>query len=124
MASFQPPEYQAQEIPLSLNRSPMVGAVCSGTRFIVLVMLAGCGLLMVKEVLTTEPSGRTLPSLTITPFASTWATCEAGALGQTGVQAQISHWWFRKEPPKAAWKSLSAITYCWASLPSGILLAS
>src|SRR5689334_11082475 len=124
MASFQPPEYQAQEIPLSLSRSPMVGAVCSGTRFRVLVMLAGCGLLTVNEVLTTEPSGKTLPSLTMTPFASTWATCAVGALGHTGVQAQISHWWFRNEPPKAAWKLLSAMTYCWASRPSGMLVAS
>ena len=46
MASFQPPEYQAQEMPLSLRRSPMVGTVCSGTSWVVSVMLAGCGLLI------------------------------------------------------------------------------
>ena len=33
----------------------------------------------------------------------------AQSTGTTGVLAEISHWWFRNEPPKAAWKKLSAI---------------
>ena len=33
----------------------------------------------------------------------------AGAPGQTGDAAAISHWWFRNEPPKADWKKSSAI---------------
>ena len=28
-----------------------------------------------------------------------------------GVRAAISHWWLRNEPPNAAWKKLSAMTY-------------
>ena len=28
-----------------------------------------------------------------------------------GVCAAISHWWFRYEPPNAAWKKLSRIAY-------------
>ena len=31
--------------------------------------------------------------------------------GSTGEAAAISHWWFRNEPPNAAWKKLSAIAY-------------
>jgi hypothetical protein len=33
-----------------------------------------------------------------------------------GVCAEISHWWFRYEPPKADWKKRSAITYLGACL--------
>ena len=33
------------------------------------------------------------------------------AVLQTGEAAAISHWWFRNEPPKAAWKKLSRIAY-------------
>ena len=29
----------------------------------------------------------------------------------TGDAAAISHWWFRYEPPNAAWKKLSRIAY-------------
>jgi hypothetical protein len=32
LALDQPPEYQAQSIPAPLRRSPMVGAVCGGSR--------------------------------------------------------------------------------------------
>jgi len=28
-----------------------------------------------------------------------------------GAAAAIRNWWFRKEPPKAAWKKWSAMTY-------------
>ena len=62
--------------------------------------------------------------MTITPLASSCATFLAGAFGHCGVQAQISHMWLRNEPPNAEWKKLSAMVYCWASLPSGILAAS
>ena len=30
---------------------------------------------------------------------------------QTGDAAAISHWWFRNEPPNAAWKKSSRIAY-------------
>ena len=33
------------------------------------------------------------------------------APGKVGVAAAMSHWWFRNEPPKAAWKKSSAIAY-------------
>ena len=47
------------------------------------------------------------------PLASTteWKSVEPpsfAAPANTGVAAATSHWWFRKEPPKAAWKKLSA----------------
>jgi hypothetical protein len=44
------------------------------------------------------------------------AAAAVSALGYSGAQAQIRYWWFRKEPPKAPWKKLSARVYCWASL--------
>jgi hypothetical protein len=33
----------------------------------------------------------------------------AVAPGNVGLAAAISHWWFRNEPPNAAWKKRSAI---------------
>jgi hypothetical protein len=33
------------------------------------------------------------------------------APGKAGAAAAIRYWWFRYEPPKAAWKKWSAITY-------------
>ena len=38
--------------------------------------------------------------------------------------AQTSHMWFRNDPPNAAWKKLSASTNSFASMPSGMLVAS
>jgi hypothetical protein len=49
--------------------------------------------------------------LTIWPWASTLATKLLGAFSYRGLQAQISQKWLRKEPPKAAWKKLSASVY-------------
>jgi hypothetical protein len=52
--------------------------------------------------------------LTGIPFSST-TECRSSAPpsltapGHTGLRAAISHWWLRNEPPKAAWKKLSAI---------------
>src|SRR5579859_2660107 len=123
-ALFQPPEYHAHETFWSLRRSPMVGAVCSGTSRVLSVTLAGCGELIVYDVLMANPSGVTWPSLDITPFASSCARMLAGASGHVGAHAQIRNWWFRKEPPNAPWKKLSSMVYCWASLPSGMLVAS
>src|SRR4051812_25551558 len=42
------------------------------------------------------------------------------ALGYCGAQAQIRYWWFRNEPPKAAWKKLSANTYFCANLYNAV----
>ena len=37
--------------------------------------------------------------------------CIAGVgADMTGVRAAMSHWWFRNDPPNAAWKKLSATT--------------
>ena len=87
-------------------------------------MFAGWGELMVYEVLMAKPSGVTWPSLVMMPLLSSWATMFEGASGQVGAQAQIKNWWFRKDPPNAAWKKLSSMVNCWASLPSGMLVAS
>ncbi len=85
---------------------------------------AGC------VVLTAYPSGVTWPSyrcggpsitdagepgfLLRRPFSSSCARIASGASGKRGVQAQMSHWWFRNEPPKAPMKKLSASVYRFA----------
>ena len=43
------------------------------------------------------------------PFESMIERSVAGGFGYVGVAAAISHWWFRNEPPNAAWKKSSAI---------------
>src|SRR6266852_3529924 len=105
-ASFQPPAYQAQEIPFSDNRSPMVANVWFGTSDAA-GTVEGCGAFTEKAVLTAWPSGVTNPSLTRAPLASSCATALAGAPGNVGVCAAISQKWLRNEPPNAAWKKLS-----------------
>ena len=44
------------------------------------------------------------------PFEST-SECSVLSAGtvKIGVRAAISHWWFRNEPPNAAWNMLSRI---------------
>jgi hypothetical protein len=42
----------------------------------------------------------------------------AGAFASYGVQAQISHWWFRNEPPNAPMKKWSASVYSRAQFHS------
>jgi hypothetical protein len=36
---------------------------------------------------------------------------DAGAFGYTGAAAATRNWWLRNDPPKAAWKKLSARVY-------------
>ena len=91
MALFHPSEYHAQGIPFSRSRSPIVGIVCKGRRWAGSLLLAGYGRLDEYTVWTTYPSGVTDPRLTMVPRSSNWSTKFAGALGQTGVHAQISH---------------------------------
>src|SRR5207249_4272627 len=113
-ASFQPPEYQTQSTFLSVSRSPIVGFVWFGTSCSAGVV-AGCGVLTEYDVLTAKPSGVTNPSLTGKPVAGSrsrrpvpaspsLATTLAGALGNVGVAAAMSHWWFKNDPPNAPWK--------------------
>src|SRR5215831_970162 len=123
IASFQPPAYQAQLTFLSFRRSPMLGRPWLGSSEAAAVV-AGCGWLTLNVVLTAKPSGVTEPSWVMTPLASSLATALAGALKNDGAQAQIRKKWLRNDPPNAAWKKLSSITYCCASLPSGRLVAS
>src|SRR5258708_38403334 len=105
-ASFQPPAYHAQEIPLPDRRSPIVAKVWLGnSRFAGTV--AGCGALTLKAVFTAKWSEVTKPSFTILPLASNVMIALVGAVGNTGVRAAISQTWFRNEPPNAAWKKLS-----------------
>src|SRR2546430_4293563 len=40
-----------------------------------------------------------------------------GASAQTGVHAHTNQKWFKNDPPKAAWKKLSASVNCWARRP-------
>src|SRR5207249_9541197 len=117
------PAYQSQLSFLSLRRSPMVGRLWLERREAA-AAVAGCGALTLKLVLTANPSGVTAPSWVITPFASSLATELAGAFRNEGEQAQTSQMWLRNEPPNAAWKKLSCMTYCCASLPSGMDVAS
>src|SRR5512140_2440157 len=118
MASFQPPAYQAQDWRAPVSRSPIVGIVWLGTSCSAAVV-DGCGAFTVNAVLTTYPSGVTAPSLIRPPLASSCATMVDGALGNTGDAAATSQMWLRNEPPKAAWKKLSARVYFLASAAMG-----
>ena len=85
MASSQPPEYHAQDTPLSDNLSPMVGMVCPGTRVPFAAQL-GWGEFTLKLVFTTKPSGVTAPSNTIVrPELSKRVRIAVGAFENTGA---------------------------------------
>src|SRR5450830_210596 len=49
---------------------------------------------------------------------------DLSACGYCGAQAQIKHWWLRKERPKAPMKKLSASVYSRASFQIAMLLPS
>ena len=52
----------------------------------------------------------TIRLLSSTEFAAPAAPF-APWLVSRGVLAAISHWWLRNDPPNAAWKKRSAMTY-------------
>src|ERR1700739_1520624 len=68
----------------------------------------------------TPPIGVMFPSCTILPVVgftrsfpsvSRTACMDPGAFGHTGAAAATRNWWLRNDPPKAAWKKLSARVY-------------
>src|SRR5260370_16359395 len=109
-ASFQPPAYHAQEIPLPDRRSPIVAKVWLGnSRFAGTV--AGCGALTLKAVFTAKWSEVTNPSFTMLPLASNVMIELVDAVGNTGGRAAISQTWFRNNPPHAPRHKLSPIVH-------------
>jgi hypothetical protein len=88
-------------MPFSVSRSPIVGMVWTGSRKDG-ERCGSCGPPIGSSVLTAKPSGVTAPSASSTPALSTLATIRGGAFGYTGVHAQTSQKWLRKEPPNAA----------------------
>src|SRR5437867_13238330 len=101
----------------SVSRSPIVGMVCKGKRWAGSRLLVGYGRLDEDTVWTTKPSGVTDPRLTRTPRSSIWSTTFAGALGQTGVHAQMSHQWLKREAPNAESKKWPPNVDCWPKQP-------
>src|SRR4051812_21820981 len=108
-----PPAYHFHDTPTESSRLPICGIVCAGSSTAGLVSDGACRKIE-RVVLTAKPSGVTEPSVMTLPLASSTALAVAGAVGNTGEQAQTSQKWLRNEPPKAAWKKLSASVYCCA----------
>src|SRR4051794_19470995 len=125
----QPPAYHAQSTPAAERRSPIVACVCSGSfapnaphgccdgcrgvtgesppaRF-----ATGDGRATVSGPRATVPVGLYSGYFTGIPFESMTERRLAGASGYVGACAAIRNWWLRYDPPNAAWKKLSRITY-------------